>query len=156
MLFRSQVVSNNNAAIENVYEKLSAPKYNLGFLAASLGNADNKKAFIDNQSKEYPEFSTWFIEGGSLDALAEVKAKSELLSIVFDKQETLAYLKQELAQIKLEQRYFEEYLIESDINIGSVRTPKRVRSQRFMEMWRKCEECLDKGKNLGIDRKSVV
>ncbi len=145
-----QVVSNNNAAIENVYEKLSAPKYNLGFLAASLGNADNKKAFIDNQSKEYPEFSTWFIEGGSLDALAEVKAKSELLSIVFDKQETLAYLKQELAQIKLEQRYFEEYLIESDINIGSVRTPKRVRSQRFMEMWRKCEECLDKGKNLGI------
>ena len=31
-----QVVSNNNSAIQNVYEKLSSSKYNLGFIVASL------------------------------------------------------------------------------------------------------------------------
>ena len=30
------VVSNNNSALENVYEKLSSPKYNLGFIFAPL------------------------------------------------------------------------------------------------------------------------
>ena len=38
-----QIVSNNNSATENVYEKLSSPKYNLGFIAATLGNSENKK-----------------------------------------------------------------------------------------------------------------
>ena len=32
-----QIVSNNNAAIDNVYEKLASPQYNLSFIAASLG-----------------------------------------------------------------------------------------------------------------------
>ena len=34
-----QIVSNNNSATENVYEKLSSPKYNLGFVAATLGSS---------------------------------------------------------------------------------------------------------------------
>ena len=41
-----QIVSNNNSATENVYEKLSSPKYNLGFIAATLGSSKNKKTFV--------------------------------------------------------------------------------------------------------------
>ena len=36
-----QIVSNNNSATENVYEKLSSEKYNLGFIAAKLWNYEN-------------------------------------------------------------------------------------------------------------------
>ncbi len=41
-----QIVSNNNSATENVYEKLSSSRYNLGFVAATLGSTKNKKVFI--------------------------------------------------------------------------------------------------------------
>lgn len=41
------VVSNNNTATENVFEKLQ--KYDLSFLAAQLGSSENRKCFIENQ-----------------------------------------------------------------------------------------------------------
>ena len=44
------VVSNNNSATDNVLEKLL--KYEFGFLAAPLGNSDNKQRFIESQEKE--------------------------------------------------------------------------------------------------------
>lgn len=48
---RIAIVSNNNSATENVLDKLK--KYELDFIAAFLGNNENKKTFIDNQkSKE--------------------------------------------------------------------------------------------------------
>ena len=54
-----QIVSNNNSATENVYEKLSSPKYNLGFIAATLGSSKNKKLFVEHQNAAYPDFSSW-------------------------------------------------------------------------------------------------
>ena len=54
------VVSNNNSAIENVAEKLDSE--NLGFIVALLGSAQNKSAFIANQSGSYPDMSDWVIE----------------------------------------------------------------------------------------------
>lgn len=45
------VVSNNNSAVDNVAEKLSAE--GLGFIVAKLGSVQNKEAFIANQS-DYP------------------------------------------------------------------------------------------------------
>ncbi|WP_199769570.1 AAA domain-containing protein [Helicobacter trogontum] len=43
------VVSNNNAATQNVFEKLQ--EYELDYLCATLGNKDNKESFIKNQPK---------------------------------------------------------------------------------------------------------
>ena len=71
------VVSNNNSAIENVAEKLDSE--NLGFIVAQLGSAQNKSAFIANQSGSYPDMSDWVIEEeptkqqaqDSLNALAQ-------------------------------------------------------------------------------------
>lgn len=50
-----QVVSNNNSATQNVLEKLASPKYNMGFLVATLGKRENKQAFIDGQTGLYPQ-----------------------------------------------------------------------------------------------------
>ena len=71
------VVSNNNSAVENVAEKLDSE--NLGFIVAQLGSAQNKSAFIANQSGSYPDMSDWVIEEeptkqqaqDSLNALAQ-------------------------------------------------------------------------------------
>lgn len=57
-----EIVSNNNSATENIYEKLSSSKYNLGFIVATLGNQKNKKIFIENQEINYPDFSSWKIK----------------------------------------------------------------------------------------------
>ena len=57
-----QIVSNNNSATENVYEKLSSLKYNLGFVVATLGKSKNKKIFIEQQKANYPDFSSWKTE----------------------------------------------------------------------------------------------
>ena len=35
-----QIVSNNNSATLNVFEKLNSDKYNLGFLVAPLGSSE--------------------------------------------------------------------------------------------------------------------
>lgn len=51
-----QIVSNNNSATENVYDKLSSPQYNLGFVAATLGSSKNKKIFVEHQDSSYPDF----------------------------------------------------------------------------------------------------
>lgn len=145
-----QIVSNNNAAIENVYEKLSLPQYNLEFIVASLGNANNKKLFIENQNIDYPEFSDWHIGDLKENALTEVKNKSEQLGNVFDKQEKLAILKQELAQIKQEEKYFEEYLNETNVSVDSVQITKKISSKRLMDLWQECQGISEKEKKISF------
>ena len=54
-----QVVSNNNSATQNVLEKLASPKYNMGFLVATLGKRENKQAFINGQTGLYPQMDDW-------------------------------------------------------------------------------------------------
>lgn len=53
-----QVVSNNNSAIQNIYEKFS--EYGLEFIIASLGRSSNKTKFLTSQTDSYPDFSGWF------------------------------------------------------------------------------------------------
>jgi len=54
-----QVVSNNNSATANIFEKLSSQKYGMGFLLAPLGNSENKSEFILDQTGSYPDLSEW-------------------------------------------------------------------------------------------------
>lgn len=51
------VVSSNNSATANIYEKLQ--KYGIDFIVAPLGNADNKEAFIAAQRSMLPDMTSW-------------------------------------------------------------------------------------------------
>ena len=115
-----QIVSNNNSATENVYEKLSSPKYNLGFIAAILGSSKNKKVFVENQDANYPDFSLWKTNENRDDLQKRIAEQSIQLKMFFDKQEKLAYLRQELSQLVTEQEYFNKYVEESDISSSTV------------------------------------
>lgn len=134
-----QIVSNNNSATENVYEKLSSPKYNLGFVAATLGSSKNKKIFVEHQDTNYPDFSSWKIEENTNELQKKIADQSNQLKTVFDMQEELAYLRQELSQLVTEQEYFNQYVEKSDVNTESIRFKKKLSSKHWMELWQECQ-----------------
>ena len=134
-----QIVSNNNSATENVYEKLSSPKYNLGFIAATLGNSDNKQKFIQEQDENYPDFSTWRLGEEQKNIYSEIREKSTRLKEVFDKQEELAKRKQEQSQLETEYQYFRQYVDETDVDTDRKITNRKLSSARWMELWQECQ-----------------
>lgn len=145
-----QIVSNNNSATANVYEKLSSPKYNLGFLVAALGNAKNKKEFINQQDASYPDFSLWKPEEDRDDLYDGVREKSIQLKGVFDKQEKLARLRQEQSQLATEIEYFEQYVTESDVNADRLKPKKKLSAKSWMELWQECQMISEKKKEIGL------
>lgn len=145
-----QIVSNNNSATENVYEKLSSSKYNLGFIAATLGSSKNKKNFIEHQGTNYPDFSSWKIEGNPNDLQKKIAEQSNQLKIVFDKQEKLACLKQELSQLLTEKEYFNQYIEKLSISIKNINFKKKLSSKHWMNLWQECQSILEDKKVIGL------
>lgn len=145
-----QVVSNNNSATDNVYDKLSSPEYKLDFVAAKLGCSDNKKKFISEQEAIYPDFSSWKMARDQGDIRKSVIDKSMQLKNLFDKKEKLAYLKQEEYQLKTEFKYFIEYLEETDVNIDILGIKKNIPSKKLMLIWQECQMISEKRQKLGF------
>ena len=139
-----QIVSNNNSATENVYEKLSSPRYNLGFIAATLGSSKNKKTFVEQQDENYPDFTSWKIEENQEILQRNISEKSIQLRDVFDKQEKLANLKQNQSQLKTELEYFKQYVEESDVVTKSIKCRKKISSKQWMSMWQECQRFSEK------------
>ncbi|MEX2784583.1 AAA domain-containing protein [Streptococcus sp. H49] len=124
------VVSNNNTAIENVYDKLANDKYKLEFLTAFLGNSGNKKEFVKNQSSHYPKFVKADISKDS-DYFIDVKK----LNNVFKLQEEKAILQQELSELELEYEHFKEYFKNQNGRHLELKMP----SHRVLSLWQDCE-----------------
>ena len=99
------IVSNNNAATDNVYEKLE--KYNLNYLCARLGKKENKDEFIKNQKGKYPNFSKELLEKEIIEN--ELINLNQNISEIFDIQNDLAKLKEQLSELKVEHDYFNVY-----------------------------------------------
>ena len=145
-----QIVSNNNAATENVYEKLSSAKYNLGFIAATLGSSKNKKLFIEHQDTNYPDFTSWKMNGNPNVLWKRIADQSRQLKTVFNNQEKLAYLRQELTQLVTEQEYFNQYVEESDVNTESIKFKKKLSSKHWMVLWQECQLLSEEKKAIGF------
>lgn len=139
-----QVVSNNNAATENVNEKLSLPENGLSFLVAALGNADNKREFIEKQTGKYPDFTAWSLEENTAVCLERVQQKSMKLKDFFVKQERLAVLRQQLAHLKTEKEYFKQYIEELAVNPQTLKSRKTLSSQKWLSLWQECQRFSEK------------
>ncbi len=75
------VVSNNNNAIKNVFDKLEGK--GLGFLLATLGKQDNKNAFIEAQSGVYP---TWIPQAArNNEEISRLNARIASLTATLDR-----------------------------------------------------------------------
>ena len=96
------VVSNNNSAVDNVVEKLSAE--GLGFIVAKLGSVQNKEEFIANQSG-YPNMVGWATEEPSVKQKASEALRS--VSQGFEAQMRRAQLNAEYEALLKETKYNE-------------------------------------------------
>ena len=152
---RVLVVSNNNSAIENVYEKLSSSKYGLGFLVAPLGKAENIINFIEKQKPEYPScIGDWRCKIDEQKERERISSEFESLKELFDYQEKAALLKQELSQLGTEYRYFSQSpesnlaVSSDDMSISS--------SEEIMDLWQKVQGRLDLKPNLSLWFKFIL
>lgn len=128
------VVSNNNAATDNVYEKLQ--KYNLDYLCAKLGNRENKEEFINNQTGKYPIFEDELKNEYSIQN--EILELNQSITKIFDIQDNIAKLREELNETKLQYKYFNKQ--HDNINIPKIRNVKKITSKKIMKLKVEYEE----------------
>lgn len=144
-----QVVSNNNSATANVLEKLASPKYGMDFLGAPLGSSNNKSAFLKQQTGVYPDLSDWNQEiPEQMQFVEQMQKCSQDLNDIFVKQEHLALAKNELQELKVEQKHFIQYAEETTDNLIHYRIRKKLKSEQLMQLWQECQAFSDADKKI--------
>ncbi|UFK97735.1 AAA domain-containing protein [Kaistella faecalis] len=100
------IVSSNNSATRNVYEKLE--KSGIGFIAAMLGNSQNKKEFIESQL-EIPDLTNFKLQKEDQIVLKEQASTLHLELIEYLEQiNILAVSRLQLENITTEYHHFQE------------------------------------------------
>lgn len=142
------IVSNNNSATLNVYEKLE--KYGMGFLVATLGSVDNKSRFIANQSGKYPDLSDWELEFGNNVELYEINKIAEQLQSVYKLQEDIAKLNAKSYELEIESKHFFEYVDDTGADYGAIKVRGGVSSDKVMMLWQELQSIADLQKRLSL------
>ncbi|MBM5609138.1 DEAD/DEAH box helicase [Listeria ivanovii] len=107
------VVSPNNKATNNIYEKLEKEEFE--FIVAKLGNSKNRRNFYPNTTEVPKEFDDWFIQEKQLSKLElELIQKQKMVEQLLKEKNKIAILAQELREWELEQGYFINYQKDSD------------------------------------------
>lgn len=138
------VVSNNNSAIENVYEKLK--NNSLDYICAFLGKVDNKIEFINNQTGLYPKFENSLINEQFLEE--KVGVLNNELQEIFTLQNDIANLKSLLEQVRLEHKHFDKY--EKSISIPRLRKLFSITPEKVLNLKIDLEEITLKKKNVNL------
>ena len=100
------IVSNNNDATANVYEKLASEKSGLGFICAAHGKRQNIEAFLKNQQQFYPEYlKDWKNQLPEFSSLLDEEINR--LGKFFEANERISTIKTELSSLEIETKYFE-------------------------------------------------
>lgn len=110
ILLRGQtvaVLSNNNAAVENVYDKLE--KCSLGYLVAKLGSQDNREDFF----AELPPWPSG--EPEPAPTLDEIQALLARLKQHLHDHNRAAQLQVELDELAVERRYLQQWQADSGV-----------------------------------------
>ncbi len=138
------VVSNNNSATANVLEKLQ--KYDVDFIAAYLGNYDNKVKFFDEQKNIYPNMTTWALPNKDFQLIKTNLNKSQQkLNEMLEYSNRLAALKNELSILQTEIEYFDKYYAETEDKSIKLRSFFPVASDRVISLMINYQHKLEKG-----------
>lgn len=149
-----EVVSNNNSAIENVYEKMC--KYGYGFIVAQLGKKENKETFIDNQNGVIPDISNWKLDKEKrIEVSNKIKEYSQQLNTIFENQKELAIKKQELSAVKTEKVYFDK-IYSNELNKLNIKSKKYIKSSKLLSLWIKLEQVNENSKLSFINKLLLI
>jgi archaellum biogenesis ATPase FlaH len=123
------VVSSNNSATKNVYEKLQ--KNGIEFIAVLLGNSTNKKEFIDSQT-DIPDLLQFnLLDKEKSDIKQTCENLFNQLSEYLRQKNELALLKQEFNSLTTEYKHFhDENKIENDIEFL-----KSTTADKLLALW---------------------
>lgn len=105
------VVSGNNEAIKNVIEKMQ--KNNYGFIMAMLGNNENQRQFFNDMPKA--RVKDWNCIETEEILHHKINALNAKLNHLLELDRRRACLENEIQQWELEQKHFEEYFIQQNI-----------------------------------------
>ena len=144
------VVSNNNCATENVYDKLK--KYGIEFIAAPLGSAGNKNVFIAGQTTQLPEMSEWVEKPNRLlmsESIVELNVKLK------SKNELSSLLAEEDALIK-EKAHFDDYYKTLTIDLPTPKFSRKVSAKQILAFATEYEYLLSKKTQIGFFKKLVL
>ncbi|MBR6154269.1 MAG: AAA family ATPase, partial [Treponema sp.] len=99
------VVSNNNDATRNVYEKLSSSKYGLDFICTFHGKRENIDEFLANQQKNYPSYLN---EWKKLSPIVPETLSNDIkkLEKYFEANERISSIKTDLSHLEVELKHF--------------------------------------------------
>ena len=144
------VVSGNNSATANVFEKLN--KYGVGFIAAPLGNSDNKSDFIQRQKAYLPDMSSWKSPSrkmqlpGRLSELDEkLKLKNELSGLIAEK-----------AAVETERVHFTDYYNTLRIEFPMPSFPAKIPAKKILAFASEYEYLFSQKANIGFFKKLLL
>ena len=143
------VVSSNNSATKNVYEKLH--KNGLSFIAALLGSNQNKREFIESQS-DIPDLSKFQLTEKQLTKLKQ--QNSELLLQLTEKlgqKNDLAALKLLIENIRTEQQHF----LNTVKSMADFKLNSNLSSDRLLALWNSVTDQEHSGKQFNWWKKLV-
>ena len=144
------VVSSNNSATKNVYEKLQ--NNSIEFIAALLGNSTNKKEFIDSQT-DIPDLSEFYLSNKEKsDIKISCKNLFNQLLEYLEKKNELAKIKQEIANIKTEYTHFQNTYTKI---AKSIKFKQTITADDLLMFWLIIEKQAEKGKKFGFMRKII-
>lgn len=128
------VVSGNNSATENVKKKLE--DYELDFIAASLGNRNNKEIFIQSQNQKLPDMASWKLqEEQRINTKTKLAEMDIVLDKMLDEKNSRSISQQQLESIKLEYRHFSKYYAGLNIKDELESYIKITKSSSAMRIW---------------------
>ncbi|OAB35997.1 AAA domain-containing protein [Paenibacillus glacialis] len=99
------IVSGNNAAVQNVKDKLEKGKYN--FFVASLGNIDNQKEFFKHLPQA--DIAGWKSEVEESVLIERINKLNGQINHLMALNNHKAILQQELSAYRLEQQHYDHY-----------------------------------------------
>ena len=140
------VVSSNNSATKNVYEKLE--KNGIAFIAALLGNSQNKKEFIDSQT-DIPDLSKF-----SLSSARKIKLKKNIQTLFnqltkhLSQKNEFALLKQEVDNLKTEHWHFRNAY--KGQTIKPIKFKQNITADDLLILWLSIESQAEKGKKFSF------
>lgn len=145
------VVSSNNSATKNVYEKLE--RSGVEFIAALLGSSQNKKEFIDSQ-KPIPDLLPFNLSDTEKHTLKnKTAALFSKLSDNLEKKNELALLKLQFENIKTEYEHFKDTYKDKAEN--KVAFKKNITAKKVLELWISLEELVKNRKKIGFIRRLI-
>ncbi len=147
---RIAVVSSNNSATANVLEKLK--KYDLDFVTAFLGNAQNIMAFIEGQTDEAVRMPT-LQESKEASVRGEILRLNQKLDKAFETKNELAAVIQQIDALRLEFAHFERFQQETEGRNSNGRDRRffpKVSARKLMKYWLACEQKAKRNANTDV------